>query len=88
MNNKDMYRRYEILIPPRFNDGNAVPEDLIATTLAELEHQFVRIPARRRIFRASGATRARPIAMTSSASSWMCPMCRKIESSSWISKSG
>jgi hypothetical protein len=35
-----MYRRYEVLIPPRFNDGNAVPGDLIATTLAELEHQF------------------------------------------------
>jgi len=35
-----MYRRYEVLIPPRFNDGNAVPTDLIATTLAELEQQF------------------------------------------------
>jgi hypothetical protein len=35
-----MFRRYEVLIPPRFNDGNAVPADLIATTLAELELQF------------------------------------------------
>lgn len=35
-----MYRRYEVLIPPRFNDGTAVPTDLIATTLAELEKQF------------------------------------------------
>jgi hypothetical protein len=35
-----MDRRYEILIPPRFNDGNAVPADLISTTLAELQQQF------------------------------------------------
>lgn len=35
-----MYRRYEVLIPPRFNDGNSVPQDLIADTLTELEQQF------------------------------------------------
>jgi hypothetical protein len=34
------YRRYEILLPLRFNDGNAVPEDVIADTLLELEQQF------------------------------------------------
>jgi hypothetical protein len=34
------YRRYEILLPLRFNDGNPVPDELIADTLLELEQQF------------------------------------------------
>jgi hypothetical protein len=34
------YRRYEVLMPLRFNDGNAVPEELIAATLLELESRF------------------------------------------------
>lgn len=31
------YRRYEMLVPLRFNDGRAVPDELIADTLPELE---------------------------------------------------
>jgi hypothetical protein len=38
MNNS--YRRYEVLLPLRFNDGTSVPEKLIADTLLELEQQF------------------------------------------------
>ena len=34
------YRRYEMLLPLRFNDGQAVPDDLIAETLIALEQQF------------------------------------------------
>jgi hypothetical protein len=34
------YRRYEILLPLRFNDGSAVPGELIADTLLELEQRF------------------------------------------------
>ena len=34
------YRRYEMLVPLRFNDGNAVPDELIADTLLELEERF------------------------------------------------
>jgi hypothetical protein len=34
------FRRYEILLPLRFNDGNAVPDDLIGETLLELEERF------------------------------------------------
>ena len=34
------YRRYEVLLPLRFNDGNPVPRDLIGTTLSELEQRF------------------------------------------------
>jgi hypothetical protein len=33
-------RRYEILLPLRFNDGQPVPDDLVADTLLELEQKF------------------------------------------------
>ena len=33
-------RRYEILLPLRFNDGQAVPDALISDTLFELENRF------------------------------------------------
>ena len=33
-------RRYEILVPLLFNDGNPVPESLLAQTFTELRHQF------------------------------------------------
>ena len=35
-----VFRRFEILLPLRFNDGRPVPDDLIADTLLELRHQF------------------------------------------------
>jgi len=33
-------RRYEILLPLRFNDGKPVPDDLVADTLLEIEQRF------------------------------------------------
>jgi hypothetical protein len=33
-------RRYEILLPLRFNDGQSVPDELISDTLTELENRF------------------------------------------------
>jgi len=33
-------RRFEVLLPLRFNDGSAVPDELIADTVVELEEQF------------------------------------------------
>ena len=33
-------RRYEILLPLRFNDGQSVPDVLISDTLLELESHF------------------------------------------------
>ena len=33
-------RRFEVLLPLRFNDGQSVPDELIADTLIELETQF------------------------------------------------
>ena len=32
--------RFEILLPLRFNDGTAVPRELVAQTIAELEDRF------------------------------------------------
>lgn len=34
------YRRFEILLPLRFNDGRAVPDELIAQTLEEIQERF------------------------------------------------
>lgn len=34
------YRRFEMMLPLRFNDGQPVPEGLIADTLVELEQRF------------------------------------------------
>lgn len=34
------FRRFEILLPRRFDDGEPVPDELIADTLLELEQQF------------------------------------------------
>ena len=33
-------RRYEILMPSRFNDGTPVPDELVAETVLELEERF------------------------------------------------
>jgi hypothetical protein len=33
-------RRYEILLPLRFNDGQQVPEELLSDALVELEQKF------------------------------------------------
>jgi hypothetical protein len=35
-----LFRRFEILLPRRFNDGQPVPDELIADTLLELEDRF------------------------------------------------
>jgi hypothetical protein len=34
------FRRFEILLPRRFNDGQLVPDELIADALLELEERF------------------------------------------------
>ena len=36
-------RRFEILLPLRFNDGSVVPETLIAETLIELRRKFAAV---------------------------------------------
>ena len=36
----EAYRRFEILLPLRFNDGTPVPHDLVGETLLELRGRF------------------------------------------------
>jgi hypothetical protein len=45
------YRRYEILLPLRFNDGQPVPDELIADTLLELRQQFGAVSSETQIIR-------------------------------------
>jgi hypothetical protein len=35
-----VYRRFELLLPLRFNDGQAIPDDFFADVLTELEGRF------------------------------------------------
>ncbi|HXE52970.1 MAG TPA: hypothetical protein VN541_08150 [Tepidisphaeraceae bacterium] len=39
------FRRFEILLPLRFNDGRPVPEELIGDTLLELRQRFGAVSA-------------------------------------------
>jgi hypothetical protein len=44
-------RRFEILLPLRFNDGQPVPDDLIADTLLELRQQFGAVSSETQVIR-------------------------------------
>ena len=35
-----LFRRYEFLLPRRYNDQQPIPEELLVNTLLELENQF------------------------------------------------
>ena len=45
------YRRYEFLLPLRFNDARAVPDDLITETLLDVRRQFGSVSAETQIIR-------------------------------------
>ena len=45
------YRRFEILLPLRFNDGKPVPGDLIADTIIQLRQQFGAVSAKTQTIR-------------------------------------
>ena len=59
-----MVRRFEVLLPLRFNDGTAVPDEVVAETLVELEQRLGPSPARRRRSEGGGGTRVRATVMT------------------------
>lgn len=56
------WRRYEILLPLRFNDGTRVPKALLAQTVQELEDRFGAVSCETQIIRAVGGVAAQPIA--------------------------
>jgi hypothetical protein len=45
------FRRYEILLPRRFNDQQPVPDELVVETLLELERQFGAVSSETQIIR-------------------------------------
>jgi hypothetical protein len=44
-------RRYEFLLPLRFNDGQAVPDSLIGETLIELRQRFGAVSSETQVIR-------------------------------------
>jgi hypothetical protein len=44
-------RRYEFLLPLRFNDGQPVPNDLLADSLLELEEKFGAVSSETQVIR-------------------------------------
>lgn len=79
-------RRYEILLPSKFNDGRPVPQELIAETLLELEQKFDSVSCETQIIHRIWRHEARRIATRLPAFSWMCPTRRRTASSSFSSK--
>lgn len=47
----DSFRRFEVLLPRRFNDGQPVPDDLIAEVLLELEEHFGAVSCETQVIR-------------------------------------
>ena len=45
------FRRYEILLPRQFNDGQPVPDELLALSLVELEQRFGTVSSETQIIR-------------------------------------
>jgi hypothetical protein len=46
-----LQRRFEILLPQRFNDGQTIPDELFAETLLELRQQFGAVSSETQIIR-------------------------------------
>jgi hypothetical protein len=45
------HRRYEVLIPLRFNDGTLVPDELIAETILEFRARFGAVSSETQVIR-------------------------------------
>ncbi len=57
-------RRFEILLPLRFNDGSPVPDALIAQTLVELRRRFGAVSSETQKIEGRGNTAGRCTAMS------------------------
>jgi hypothetical protein len=55
------FRRYEMLLPLRFNSGELVPDELIADTLLELERRFGAVSCETQTIRNFLAARGRVV---------------------------
>ena len=57
------FRRFEILLPLRFNDGALVPEELVGDTLLSLRQRFGAVSCETQTIRGCGNIRISCIAM-------------------------
>jgi hypothetical protein len=57
------FRRFEILLPLRFNDGQPIPESLVAETLLEIEDRFGVVSAETQQIQGIGGMEGGAIAM-------------------------
>lgn len=48
------FQRFEMLLPRQFNDGETVPDELIADTLLELRERFGAVSSETQIIREMG----------------------------------
>jgi hypothetical protein len=45
------YRRFEVLLPRQYNDGQPIPDEVLADTLLELRQQFGAVSSETQIIR-------------------------------------
>jgi len=48
---RSRFRRYEILLPLKFNDGSPVPDELVGETLHELRREFDAVSSETQVIR-------------------------------------
>ena len=58
---KQPHRRYELLLPRKFNDGRSVPQRLYTETFLELESQLEVFRLKRKPFEDDGGTKVESI---------------------------
>jgi hypothetical protein len=58
------FRRFEILLPLRFNDGRNVPDELVADTVLELREHFGAVSCETQTYTAYGRMKPRSSAMS------------------------
>jgi hypothetical protein len=73
-------RRFEVLLPVRFNDGRDVPNETLGEAVNDLSNNSVQSPRISRPLRAVGDTKKRFFATTSPCLWWMSPIRPKTKS--------
>jgi hypothetical protein len=69
-------RRFEVLLPVRFNDGRDVPDELLGEAVNEIVGQFGAVSFHKQAIEASGNTVA-PFIVTTWHASWSMSQIRR-----------
>jgi hypothetical protein len=80
-------RRYEILLPLKFNDGQAVPRELVVETVLDLEQRFGAVSCETQIIHGIWSSEGVRFGMISSGCSWTWRRSRSTRSSSVVTRS-